>query len=122
MIFRTLNNTGDWTFGRGNVDYAPDERAIELNLLTAIKSWKGNCFFDHDAGIDWTARLDKGQKENLVAELKSLIIKSYGIVAVNSVEIVEAPNTRAITVYINVDTIYSPSFTAEVAIAAGVPA
>ena len=119
MDFRSLDPTGDWNFGRGKVDYALDERSIELNLLTRIKSWKGNCFFDWDTGIDWTARLDKNQKANLVAELKYLIIQSYGVVGVNSVTVGEGSN-RSVTVSIDVVTIFSPSFTSTVAIAAGV--
>jgi hypothetical protein len=119
MLFRSLSPEGDWNFGRGKVDYALDERSVELNLLTRIKSWKGNCFFDWDAGIDWTARMDKNQKADLIAELKRLIIQSYGVVGVNSVTVGEGLN-RSTVVYIDVGTIFSPSFTSTVAIAAGV--
>lgn len=119
MLFRSLSPKGDWNFGRGKVDYALDEKAIELNILTRIKSWKGNCFFDYETGVDWTARLDKNQKANPVAELKYLIIQSYGVVGVNSVTVGEGDN-RSVTVSIDVITIFSPSFTSTVAIAAGV--
>lgn len=119
MLFRSLSPEGDWNFGRSKVDYALDERSVELNLLTRIKSWKGNCFFDWGTGIDWTARMDKNQKADLIAELKRLIIQSYGVVGVNSVTVGEGLN-RSTVVYIDVDTIFSPSFTSTVAIAAGV--
>ena len=119
MDFRSLDPTGDWNFGRGKVDYAPDEKAIELNLLTRIKSWKGNCFFDYETGVDWTARLDKNQKANLIAELKRLVIQSYGVVGVNSVVVGEGTN-RSVTVTVDVETIFSSSFVSTVALAAGV--
>lgn len=119
MKFRSLTATGDWTFGSGNANYATDERAIELNIATRIRSYKNDCFFDYNAGIDWVSRLDKGQKENLINDLKNLLIQSYGVVKINSVDVVEDKVTRALTMTYNVDTIFSESFTSAVAIAAG---
>jgi len=63
MKHRALTSTGDWTFGNGRGNYAVDERGIEVNIATRINSWKNDCFFDFDAGIDWSIRLDKGQKD-----------------------------------------------------------
>lgn len=119
MIFRTINSSGDWSFGRGVSGYASDEKAIELNIQTRLKSWKGNCFFDLDAGIDWSARLDKNQMAALVNELRAYIVQSYGVVAVNSVTVNHDTKTRAAVIQYNVDTIYSPSFTGAVRIASG---
>ena len=125
MIFRALTKAvgaviaGDWTFGAGKANYATDEKAIELGIATRINSWKNDCFFDFDTGIDWVARLDKGQKDNLINELKNLLIQTYGVISVNSVDISENRITRALTLTYNVDTIYSESFTSQVSIAAG---
>jgi hypothetical protein len=119
MKHRALTSTGDWTFGKGKGDYAIDEQAIELNLATRIRSWKTDCFFDFETGIDWVARLDKGQRDNLVNDLKILMIQTYGVVRVNSVSVNENPLTRAIILTYNIDTIFSTSFTNEIAIAAG---
>lgn len=119
MKFRSLTSTGDFTFGSGKANYATDERAIELNIATRIRSWKNDCFFDFDAGIDWVKRLDKGQKDNLINDLKTLLIQTYGVVKINSVDISEDTVTRALTMTYNVDTIFSESFTAAIAIASG---
>jgi len=120
MKIRSLTTTGDWTYGSGKANYATDERAIELNIATRIRSWKNDCFFDFDAGIDWISRLDKGQKDNLVNDLKTLLIQSYGVVKINSVTLSENTLTRALTITYNVDTIFSESFTRQIAISAGV--
>ena len=120
MKIRSLSGTGDWTYGSGKANYATDERAIEQNIASRIRSWKNDCFFDFDAGIDWVARLDKGQKDKLLNELRILIIQSYGVVKINSVSVNENRSTRALTLTYNVDTIFSQSFTNSLAIAAGV--
>lgn len=119
MIFRNLDSDGDWTFGKGAANYARAERAIELNLRTRLLSWVGNCFFDLQAGIDWRARLDKGQRENLLNDLRVLILQSFGVVGINSVDATLDPETRAMRVRYDIETIYSQSFQREVEAAAG---
>jgi len=119
MKHRALNLTGDWIFGSGKANYATEEHAIELDIATRLRSWRNDCFFDFDAGIDWVSRLDKGQKDNLINDIKKLLIQSYGVVKINSVTVSDNPVTRALIITYNVDTIYSESFTNQVAIAAG---
>lgn len=119
MKIRALTSTGDWTFGSGNANYATEERAIEQNIASRIRSWKNDCFFDFDAGIDWINRLDKGQKDNLVNDLKILLIQTEGVVKINSVSVNENRDTRALILTYSVNTIYSQDFTNSLAIAAG---
>ena len=119
MIFRSLSGTGDWRFGRGAADYAHDNQAIALNIQTRIKSWVGGCFFDQAMGIDWCNLLDKGQKELLLNNLRTLILTSYGVVKINSVVTIFDSRTRALTVSYNIDTIFSSSFQRQIAAAAG---
>ena len=119
MKIRALSSTGDFTFGSGNANYATEERAIAQNIASRVRSWKNDCFFDFDAGIDWVNRLDKGQKDNLVNDIKILLIQTEGVVKINSVSVNENRDTRALTMTYNVDTIYSQNFTNSLAIAAG---
>lgn len=120
MIFRQLDANGDWTFGKGQANYATDESAIDLNLRTRILSWIGNCFFALDEGVDWSNRLDKGQTENLKNELRNLIIQSFGIVGINAIEVVLDSRTRLATVTANVDTIFTQRFVVTVQQTAGI--
>ena len=119
MKIRALSSTGDFTFGSGNANYATEERAIAQNIASQIRSWKNDCFFDFEAGIDWLNRLDKGQKDNLMNDIKILLIQTEGVVKISSVSVNENRDTRALTMTYNVDTIYSQNFTNSLAIAAG---
>ena len=46
MIFRSLDELGDWNFGKGVQDFVSGNDAIALNIKTRIQSWVGDCFFD----------------------------------------------------------------------------
>ena len=119
MIFRALTPLGDWSFGAGLNNYARNEDAIDLNIKTRLLSWVGNCFFALQDGIDWKTRLDKGQQQNLINELKAEILQSYGVVGINSVSYTFDASRRALVVMYNIQTIFSPSFQSEVAAAVG---
>ncbi len=114
MIFRQLTANGDWLFGKGRNDYAINDNAIGLNIKTRILSWIGDCFFALADGIDWRSRLDKGQKDALLEELKSNILNAFGVVGINSVEALFDGNTRTIHITYSIQTIFSPSFVATI--------
>lgn len=114
MIVRALDSNGDWTFGSGVANYAFGERAIEFNISMRLRSWRNDCFFDFDAGIDWTARLDKGQRDTLVNDIKILLIQTYGVTKINSVSLSEVPRTRRLNLTYDIATIFSPSFTSTI--------
>lgn len=119
MKFRAIDSLGDFTFGAGKANYATDERAIELNVLTRLRSWKNDCFYDLDAGIDWFSRLDKNQRDKLINELRALIIQSYGVMNITSLTLSENRATRSIVLTYAIDTIYSQSFTRTLELASG---
>lgn len=110
MTFRKLDENGDWTFGQGLSNYEKDEAAIDLNIQTRLLSWVGDCFFDLQSGIDWKHRLDMGQAQTLVDEIKSNLISAYGVVAVNSLSADLNRVTRHINIQYNIQTFFSPSF------------
>ena len=85
MIIRALDSEGDWTFGKGLSNYNKETRAIEQNISTRYNEWVGDCFFNSEAGIDWYNRLDYGSKDILENDIKSLILKSYGVVEILSI-------------------------------------
>lgn len=119
MIFRQLDSNGDWTFGKGIANYAQNDGAIALNIRTSLLSWVGDCFFDLPAGIEWIRLLDTGQQNNLQIALQSLILKSYGVVSVESVSALFNINTRKLDVQYKVETIFSANFQSQVSILAG---
>ena len=81
MIFRNIDEDGDWCFGKGAQDMTATNKAIGLNIKTRIQSWVGDCFFDMGAGIDWLNRLgSKNQRALLELDLKRIIMQSDGVV------------------------------------------
>jgi hypothetical protein len=121
VIFRQLTSLGDWTFGRGTATYARTEKAIELNIRTRLLSWKGDCFFAQQDFVDWFSRLDRGQVANLNSELQTVILQSFGVVAINSFSAVLNNATRVVLINYNIATIYSSSFVNKLVLGAGAP-
>lgn len=121
MIFRQITALGDWTFGKGISGYATTEQAVELNIRTRLLSWKGDCFFALEDFVDWLSRLDKGQVDNLNNELRLVILKSFGVVKVNSFTGHLNRQTRLYHVEYNISTIFGTSYINMLDLAAGVP-
>lgn len=119
MIFRQITASGDWTFGKGKAGYATDEDAIELNIITRLRSWKGDCFFALGDFVDWLSRLDKGQEANLLAEIKSVILQSYGVFSVESISGFLDRSTRNYVLTATINTIFGTVFLNSLNLAAG---
>ncbi len=121
MIMRALTPSGDWTFGRGLANYNQNEQAVEENILTWLQSWVGNCFFALKDGVDWQNLLDVGQSQNLQDSIRLNLLARYGVVGVNSMDVVFDPRTRHISITAQIQTIFSRSFQIELSQIAGVP-
>ena len=111
MKIRKIDDTGDWTFGTGKEDYIPEDSAIAQNIETRLLSWINDCFFGLQEGIDWAEYFDKGQENNMIQAIKTVILASYGVIAVNSIT-ASTNAARKITINYNIDTIFSQAFKA----------
>lgn len=115
MIFRSLDELGDWNFGKGVQDFTSLNDAIGLSIKTRIQSWVGDCFFDMNAGIDWLNRLgSKNQRDLLELDLKRIIMQSEGVVKLLTFN--TDLNGRSFSASYSVQTIYSTitdTYTAE---------
>lgn len=89
MKFRNLDVNNDWTFGRGNSDYAMGDKAIALKIKTRLRSWLNDCFFDLNAGIDWGNRLGaKGNSQILLkADISREILETEGVTSLDELSI-----------------------------------
>ena len=111
MIIRNLDSSGDWQFGQGKGNYLAGNAAIGLNIRTRLLSWVGDCFFDLNAGVDWTNRLSlKNQKRILDAELRRIILQSYGVTGIVSFSTTLDASARVYTANYEVTTIFSASY------------
>lgn len=111
MIIRSTTKTNDWLFGKGLQDYFFNEAAIEANIRTKLLEWVGNCYFNLTAGIDWRNRLDYGQQQALIVEIKQLVLQCYGVLQILAFNANFNNTTRFDSITMTIQTIYSPSAT-----------
>ena len=106
MKTRALDAMGDWQFGRGLQSYATEKNALNQNISTRLKSWKNDCFFAMDDGVDWNNFLDIGKKTFLDIDIKRVILQTEGVLRISSYESTLDPETRKITISATVGTIF----------------
>lgn len=115
MKTRGLDSDDDWEFGRGQQSYVSDKDAVAQNVKTRLRSWKRDCFFDVDTGVDWTNYLDKGKKTQLDLDIKRVILQTAGVLRINRFSSTLDSGKRNLTVTVTIDTIYG-SITIEEAV------
>ncbi len=109
MIIRGLDSNGDFTFGAGIANYLSGDPAIAENISTRLYSWLNDCFFDTQAGIDWLNRLGSlGQKSLLDADIRRIILQSYGVTAITSFS--SSLSARKYNANYQIDTIFSQAY------------
>jgi len=84
MIVRSIDISGDFTFGRGKANYKTGKDAIMQSIQTHLKSWKGDCFFALDDGVDYNNFLDRNTKTFLDNDIKRVILQSDGVIRIDS--------------------------------------
>jgi hypothetical protein len=106
MIVRGLDVNNDWTFGSGKQNYLSDADAVKQCVMTRLKSWKGNCFFDLEAGVDWNNYLDIGTKTLLDLDIKRVILGTDKVLKISSYNSTLDTENRKLTVSAKVETFY----------------
>ena len=108
MIIRSIDTNNDWTFGKGKSSYKTNELAVNQNLKTKLQEWKGDCFFDIEAGVDWKNRLAKrSQVAPLQAEIRVVMLKVAGVTEVVNLDLNFNSTSRNLTLNYSIKTIYS---------------
>lgn len=114
MIIRALDENGDWKFGNGLQDYLTDQDAVRLNLVTRLKSWLNDAFWDLGFGIDWKNIIGSRNPEAELAALvqsREMIAQSFGVTKINSLAANTPRATRRTTMTFSVDSIFSRNTT-----------
>jgi hypothetical protein len=88
---RALDANGDFTFGNNKGNYISGAMALQQNIVTRLREYAGDCFFDKSSGIDYDYLLATKNSQNDLRNAVRLIILQTEDVR----EIVE--------LYINVD-------------------
>lgn len=118
MIFRAIKGQTPpftWEFGKGKQSYDIDIQAVMTNLKTRLYSFKYDCFFDADFGIDWFYLLGlPNNRARLLLEVNNVILNSYGVQEIINSDIVIDDVNRQVSITYEVkvfDTIISDKVT-----------
>jgi hypothetical protein len=107
---RSLNENGDWTFGKGRADYKNQANGLKQHIISRLKEWRTDCFFAQNNGVDWNNRLGyKNQEELLEDEIRDMLLKTDEVLEVINVN--ANIKQRQATVTAIIKTIYSNSET-----------
>lgn len=106
MIIRNIDQNGDWVFGKGSSDYRKDLEATKIDLNTRLQSWKFDCFFALEEGVDYKNNLDRNTKIFLDQDIKRVVLQTQNILRINEYVSEIDEETRQLTVSISVATLY----------------
>ena len=80
VLIRALDIDGDFTFGNNKGNYISDVNALKQNIVTRLREYKNDCFFDLNSGIDYDFFLTTKQKQSeLEANIKSRILQTEDV-------------------------------------------
>jgi len=108
MRFRNLDENEDFTFGKGINNYSIDTESIKLNIATRLRSWKNDCFFALNEGVDWNTYLSTGQINLLAEQIRAIIIQTPGVAEL--IEFDFSLTNRTFLANYTTRTIYSENF------------
>ena len=106
MKVRKLSATGDYQLGHGDLDFMQDTpEAVAQNVMTRLALWRGRWLIDTQDGTPWLQQI-LGKHEAVDVVLRSRILETPGVTAIDSFEAVLDPDTRRITVSATISTQY----------------
>ncbi len=114
MRFRAIDKDGEPVYGKGKNSFVQGNDALLLNIITRVRSWKGDCFFDRSAGIDYNNLLNQNSLRSLELAVKREILTSKGVVRITAFSIDLEQGKRAVTIKVVIDTIYGQGYQLEV--------
>lgn len=106
MIIRALDSNSDWTFGSGLQSFKKDLPALEQNVRTRLRSWKGDSFSHSAEGVDYNNFLDIGTKSLLDSDVKRVILQSEGVIRIKTYESDIERSTREFQAEAEITTIF----------------
>jgi hypothetical protein len=108
MRVRSIDENNDWTFGKGLQNYKLLNNNIKQNVITRLQSFRSDCFFALDEGVDWYNLLgEKNTQEEIILQVKRTILQTPGVVRINSLDIYSNSDNRSLTLTVNIDTLYT---------------
>lgn len=114
MIYRKLDESGDYTFGQGQGEfYTNSPEAVAQAVKTRLGLIQGEWFLDTTAGTPYNSQiLGAGTVATYDQAIQAVILGTQGVVRIASYSSGIDPATRAAQVSCTIDTVYgTTSFT-----------
>lgn len=111
MRYRKLTNTGDYSFGNGQLDFYRDvPAAVGQSVKTRILLWLGEWFLNTEDGTPYfQGILGKFSKQNADVVIQDRVTSTDGVVSIANYQSTIDPDNRAMTVQFDLNTIYGPT-------------
>ena len=85
-MIRAVDGQNDWLFGKGKNDYKKDLDEIKQNIKTRLKSWRYDCFYAINEGVDYNSFLDKNTQKELDRDIKRVLLQTANVLRINKFE------------------------------------
>ena len=107
MSVSRLDSEGDWTFGQQKAGYLVGAEEIEQNVVTRIKSFKGDWFLDEQANIDWFNILGNKDTQTVTEQqLSRTVLGTNGVRTINELNFILDRENRKASVSLTYTDIY----------------
>lgn len=111
MRYRRLTEDGDYSFGNSQVDYLRDvPEAVGLACASRLRLWLGEWFLDIEEGtLYFQGALGKKSQTEADETIQTRVLGTQGLTGIPEYNSSLDPDTRAMSVELQIDTIYGPT-------------
>lgn len=111
MRYRILTADDDYTFGGSQLDFYRDvPAAVGQAAKTRLLLWLGEWFLNISEGTPYlTGILGKHSKATADGTIRNRVINTQGMVGIDNYASEVDPNTRMLSVTMDINTIYGPT-------------
>lgn len=116
MIYRKLDEDGDYTFGgNGNSFYRNDPLGVSQSVITRLRLWENEWFLDINEGMPYIGGvMGKYTLEDVDSIVKERIINTEGVIEITSYQSSFNPDLRKFSVSVTISTLYGDAVINEV--------
>ena len=94
-----LDSNRDWRFGKGRAVYKRNADAIAQNILTRLRSFRGDWYLDVDAGVNWIELLgNPGTEKRIIRAVESTVLQTEGVISIQRLAIIRRNANRGVTI------------------------
>jgi len=117
MSVRSIDNEGDWRFGRGKADYLTGSKEIQQNVVTRLRSFTDDFFLDVENGNPWIELFGNlGTDRRIIRQVEKSILTTNGVVSVTSIELISKDLNREAKIEVSYNDVFNENILAEVSI------